>query len=111
MKCPLCETKIESEHYKNDRWARVDKNGEGFYLCPGCNKSLVHRYVISPSFLLFLIAAGALSAALPFVVASFLNDVLGFGEAASDFLGIACYALLIGALCLYIFRPVEVETE
>ena len=111
MKCPSCKTKIGSTDYKDDPWAKVDKNGEGYYLCPSCGKSLVHRWVIGPSFIIFLIAAGVLSEALAFVLAMLVNTVLALPETASDFVTYLSYAMVFGAVCLHLVQPVEVTAE
>ncbi len=111
MKCPSCKTKVGTADYRNDPWAKVDKHGDGYYLCSSCGRSLVHRRVIGPSFLLLIIVAGALSEALAFGVASLINSTLGLGDSASEFVRFACYTIVIGGMCLYYVQPVEVTTE
>ena len=111
MKCPSCKTKIGSEHYKNDPWAKVDKNGEGYFSCPSCDKNLVHRWVFGPSFWLFIIVAAPLLGALAFGVALSISTALGLGESASEFVTFACYAVVAAMLWLYAVRPVEVTTD
>lgn len=111
MKCPSCKTKVGTADYRNDPWAKVDKHGDGYYLCPACGKSLVHRWVVGPSLLLFIIVAGPLFAAMAFGVASLINSTLGLGETASEFVRFACYTIVIGGMCLYLVQPVEVATE
>lgn len=111
MKCPSCKTKVSAADYRNDPWAKVDNNGDGYYLCPSCGKSLVHRWAFGLSFLLFIMVVGALFEALAFGVALFINSTLGLGESASEFVRFACYALVIAAVCLYLIQPVEVTTE
>jgi hypothetical protein len=73
VKCPSCKTKIGSKDYKNDPCAPLED---------------------WPAILVFIIVAGALSEALAFGVALFINAFLD-----------------LGTLCLYIVQPIEVTTE
>ena len=111
MKCPSCKTKLGSADYRNDPWAKIDKNGEGYYLCPSCEKALVHRWTIGPSILLFVFVAVPISEALVFLATVTITSILGFGEPESEFVRFGCYALVVTAVCLYSIQPVEVSTD
>lgn len=111
MKCPWCGSIIGSEHQKKKPWARGDKTGQGFYQCPRCDKSLVHRYEISPLIILPLFVAGVMSAAFPFGAAFFFSSVLGIGDDLSIAAGVVFFVSLTVALWFYSFQPLEVKTE
>ena len=111
MKCPWCGSKVGSEHQKNEPWVRGDKTGRGFYQCPRCDKSLIHRYEASPLVILPLFVAGAMSAAIPIGVAIFFTSVLGFGYELSIAVGAVIFVSLIVALWFHSFQPVDVKAE
>lgn len=111
MKCPWCGTKIESEHQIKERWVRGSKSGQGFYRCPRCAKSLVHRYEINLSVIVALFLVGAASTFIPIVVEVIFKSVFGFGEDLSGVAGLAFCASLIGALWYFSFQPVDVKPE
>ena len=113
VKCPSCKAKIQASDYKNDPWSKVDKHGEGFYVCPSCGKNLVHRWTIGPSFVLLLIVVGPivylLSEILAFAALWLIGTISDPGESTSEAVTFLSYALVAGVTCLYIIQPVEVE--
>jgi endogenous inhibitor of DNA gyrase (YacG/DUF329 family) len=111
MKCPWCGSKIGSEHQKKKPWVRGDKTGQGFYQCPRCDKSSVHRYEANPLIIFPLFVVGAMSIALPFGATFFFSSVLGLGYDLSIAAGVVLFVSLIVALWFYSFQPLEVKAE
>ena len=111
MKCPWCDSKIGPEHRKEDSWVRGDKTGQGFYQCPQCDKSLVHRYEVSPLIVLPLFVVGAMSLGIPFGVAFFLGSVSDLSYELAFGVGTIVFVSLIVALWSYSFQPLDVKAE
>ena len=111
MKCPWCGSKIGSEHRKNDPWVRGDNTGQGFYQCPRCDNSLVHRYEVSPLIVLPLFVVGAMSLGIPFGVAIFLGSVSGLSYELAFGVGTIIFVSLIVSLWFYSFQPLDVKTD
>jgi predicted RNA-binding Zn-ribbon protein involved in translation (DUF1610 family) len=115
VKCPSCKSKISSSNYKNDPWSKVDKHGEGFYVCPSCGKQLIHRWAFGPSFFLFTLVAAAIGGVVAEVLASAIIGLIGMftsaGESMSEGVTFFSYALVAGAICLYVVQPIEVESR
>lgn len=71
----------------------------------------MRRYLVSPLSILPLILVGILAGTLVSAMAIFLNLVLGFGETASFFVGVAGVASLVVALWLYSSQPVDIKNR
>ena len=111
MKCSWCGSKVGSEHRKDGSWVRGENTGQGYFQCPQCNKSSIHRYEMNPIILLPLFVVGAVSSAIPYAVAFLLVEIYDFSYGIAFGAGVVVFLTLIVSLWLYSFQPLHVKVR